>query len=58
MQELQFAGSSQGVCQRFLDEMLLFLCFVLESSCSQGYLLPKSSGVNKVGCEVRGVSLC
>ena len=30
------------------DEIVVFLCFILENSCSQMYVLPKSNDVNKV----------
>jgi len=33
---------------RFFDEILLFLYFILQNSCSQMSLLPKSDDVNKV----------
>jgi len=29
------------------EEILLFLCFILESSCSQLYILPESNDMNK-----------
>jgi len=30
------------------DEILLFLCFILENICSQMYVLPKGNDTNKV----------
>lgn len=39
------------------DEILLFLCFILENSCSQMYVLPKRDDVNKADCEVRDIFL-
>ena len=30
------------------DEILFFLCFILENSCSQMYMMPKSDDMSKV----------
>jgi len=30
-----------------LDEILLFLCFIVENSCAQTYVLPKSYDMKK-----------
>jgi len=38
---------SQGVHQRFFDEIVLFLYIILENSSSQMYIPPKSDDMNK-----------
>ena len=45
-QWLQFLLSSQGAHQIF-NEILLLLYFIFDNSCSQMYVLPKSSDVSK-----------
>jgi len=39
------------------DEILLFLHFILENSCSEMYALPKSDDRIRCGYEVRAISL-
>ena len=40
-----------------LDEILVSLCFILESSCSQMYILPEAVTWVRYDCEMRDISL-
>jgi len=40
------------------DEILLFLCYILENSCSHMYILPKSNDIRRCDCEKRDIPLC
>jgi len=48
MEKVAILSEFSRCLPEIFDEILLFLCFILDNNCSQVYILLKSGNMNKV----------